>query len=85
MLCVVTCHNHEGSYHCTQPMEERTAPERDAFSDEEDSSDEEESEYEEVTIPKKKRAKRKHKENQAANSKRVKPNPKPIIPKKIAP
>ena len=60
-------------------------PERDAFSDEEDSSDEEESKYEEVTIPKKKRAKRKREENQAANSKRVKPNPKPIIPNKIAP
>ena len=59
-------------------------PKRDAFSDEEDSSDEEEPEYEEVTNPKK-RAKRKREENQAANSKRVKPNPKPITPKKIAP
>ena len=52
-------------------------PERDAFSDEED-SDEEDSEYEEVMIPKK-QAKRKRGANEAASSKRVKPNPKPKI------
>ena len=61
--------------------------ERDAFSDEED-SDEEDSEYEEVVIPKKKQqAKRKRGANQAASSKRNKPNPKPQIriPKKLEP
>ena len=61
-------------------------PERDTFSDEED-SDEEDSEYEEVMIPKKKRAKRKRGANEAASSKRVNPNPKPKIriPKKLVP
>ena len=61
-------------------------PERDAFSDEED-SDEEDSEYEEVMIPKKKQAKRKRGANEAASSKRVKPNPKSQIhiPKKLVP
>ena len=79
--CVdATCHNHEGSYHSTQPMEERTAPERNAFSNEEDSSDEDESECEEVTIPKKKRGKRKRQKNQAASSKRIKPISKAYHP-----
>ena len=61
-------------------------PECDAFSDEED-SDEEDSEYEEVRIPKKKQAKRKRWANEAASSKRVKPNPKSQIhiPKKLVP
>ena len=61
-------------------------PERDTFSDEED-SDEEDSEYEEVMIPKKKQAKRKRGANEAASSKRIKPNPKSQIniPKKSVP
>ena len=61
--------------------------ERDAFSDEED-SDEEEYEYEDIVIPKKHQAKRKRGPNEATiNSKRIKPNPKPLlcIPKKIVP
>ena len=53
-------------------------PERDAFSDEED-SDEEDSEYEEVVIPKKKQAKRKHGANEVGSLKHVKSNPKPQI------
>ena len=57
-------------------------PEREAFSDED--SDEEDSEYEEIFIPKKKDVKRKRGANEVANSKRIKPNPKPQIriPKK---
>ena len=56
--------------------------EREAFSDED--SDEEDSEYEEILIPKKKDVKRKRGANEVANSKRIKPNPKPQIriPKK---
>ena len=56
--------------------------ERQAFSDED--SDEENSEYEEILIPKKKDVKRKRGANEVANSKRIKPNPKPQIriPKK---
>ena len=51
-------------------------------------SDEEDSEYEEVMIPKKKQqAKQKRAPNEAASSKRIKPNPKPQfrVPKKIVP
>ena len=60
-------------------------PEREAFSDED--SDEEDSDYEEVVNPKKKQAKRKRGANEAASSKRIKPNPKPQIriPKKSVP
>ena len=56
--------------------------EREAFSDED--SDEEDSEHEEILIPKKKDVKRKRGANEVANSKRIKPNPKPQIriPKK---
>ena len=52
-----------------------------------DDSDEEDSDYEEVEIPKKKQAKRKRGANEAASSKRIKPNPKPQIriPKKSLP
>ena len=52
-------------------------PEREAFSDED--SDEEDSEYEEILILKKKDVKRKRETNEIANSKRIKPNPKPKI------
>ena len=43
--------------------------------------------YEEVVIPKKQQAKRKREANEAASSKRAKPNPKPQlhIPKKLVP
>ena len=58
-------------------------PERECFSDED--SDEEDSDYEEIVIPKKKQAKRKLRANEAASSKRIKPNPKPEVrvPKKL--
>ena len=58
-------------------------PERECFSDED--SDEEDSDYEEIVIPKKKRTKRKLRANEAASSKRIKPNPKPQlrVPKKL--
>ena len=58
-------------------MEEREAPEREAFSDED--SDEEGSDYKEVVIPKKKQAKQKRGANEAASSKPIKANPKPQI------
>ena len=58
-------------------MEEREAPEREAFSDED-------SDYKEVVILKKKQAKQKRGANEAASSKPIKANPKPQIriPKK---
>ena len=48
---------------------------------------EEDSDYEEIVIPKKEKAKRKLSANEAASSKRIKPNPKPQmhIPKKLLP
>ena len=49
-------------------------PERECFSDED--SDEEDSDYEEIVISKKKQVKRKLRANEAASSKRIKPNPK---------
>ena len=52
-------------------------PEREAFSDED--SDEKDSDHEEVVNPKKKQAKRKCGANEAASSKRIKPNPKSHI------
>ena len=52
-------------------------PERRCFSDED--SDEEDSDYEEIVIPKKKQTKRKLRANEAASSKRIKPNPKPQL------
>ena len=60
-------------------------PDRECFSDED--SDEEDSDYEEVVISKKNQAKRKRGANEAASSKRIKPNPKPQIriPKKSVP
>ena len=60
-------------------------PERECFSGED--SDEEDSEYEEIVIPKKKQAQRKFRANEAASSKRIKPNPKPQlrVPKKLVP
>ena len=63
-------------------MEKRPPPKREAFSDED--SDEEDSEYEEILIPKKKDVKRKREANEIANSRSIKPNPKPQIriPKK---
>ena len=58
-------------------MEKRTPfPEREAFSDED--SDEEDSEYEEILVPRKiKDVKRKREANEIANSRSIKPNPKP--------
>ena len=60
-------------------------PDRECFSDED--SDEEDSDYEEVVISKKNQPKRKRGANEAASSKRIKPNPKPQIriPKKSVP
>ena len=55
----------------------KTHPERECFND--DYSDEEDSDYEESVIPKKKQAKRKLRANEAASSKRIKPNPKPQL------
>ena len=67
----------------------KTHPECECFSD--DYSDEEDSDYEESVIPKKKQAKRKLRANEAASSKRIKPNPKTAakpqlrVPKKLVP
>ena len=66
-----------------QQYDEENPPEGECFSDED--SDEEDSDYEEIVIPKKKQAKRKLRANEAASSKRIKPNPKPQVrvPKKL--
>ena len=90
-VCVdETCFNHEGVLvlHCLNVFlnmlfvvwKKGNPPERECFSDEEDSD------YEEAVILKN-QARRKRGANEAASSKRIKPNPKPElrIPKKSVP